>query len=155
MPGKSVAKTRRKTKVLFVCIGNSCRSQMAEALARHSASDVIEASSAGTAAFGEIAEQTGKVLQERGVPMDGQYSKQLREEDCRAADLIINMSGKPGATIFPAEPAKVEDWNVRDPYFADFQMNRQICDDIEGRLAGLADRLRRHAKGQKKQPRKA
>lgn len=142
MARKSPTKKPRRTKVLFVCIGNSARSPMAEALARHLASDVIEASSAGTAALGTIAEQTGAVLRERGVRMDGQYSKQLRAEDCQAVDLIINISGQPLAAEFAADPAKVEDWIVRDPFFGGFEMHRQICDDIERRVTQLAERLR-------------
>ncbi len=116
---------------------------MAEALARHLASGVIEASSAGTSALGSIAEQTAEVLAERGVRMDGQSSKQLRSEHCQAADLIINMSGRPLTVEFGAQAAKVEDWNVRDPYFADVEMYHQICDDIERRVTELAERLRR------------
>src|SRR5947209_8391670 len=93
-------KAPKKTKVLFVCIGNSCRSPMAEALARHLAADVIEASSAGTAALGMIAKLTSVALAERGVRIDGQYSKQLQAQDCAAANLIINMTGMPGKTLF-------------------------------------------------------
>ena len=116
---------------------------MAEALAHHLASDVIEASSAGTAALGTVAEQAAEVLAERGVRMDGQSSKQLRPEHCQAVDLVINMTGRPLAPEFCAERAKVEDWNVRDPYFAGVEMYNQICDDIERRVAELAERLRR------------
>ena len=54
-----------RTKVLFLCIGNACRSQMAEAIARHSASDVIEATSAGLVPFGEIPSTTLEVLREQ------------------------------------------------------------------------------------------
>jgi len=132
----------RKTKVLFVCIGNSCRSQMAEAWARHLAPDVIEASSAGTAALGEISKMTSQVLAEYGVAMDGQFSKQLREADCAAAERIINITGAPGRTLFSAHAAKAEDWDVPDPYFGGVEMNRQICEDIERRVTELAARLR-------------
>ncbi|MGC1580579.1 MAG: hypothetical protein WA766_03800, partial [Candidatus Acidiferrales bacterium] len=54
----------KPTRVLFVCIGNSCRSPMAEALARHSASDVIEAASAGISPLGRVADLTRKILVE-------------------------------------------------------------------------------------------
>ncbi len=132
----------RKTKVLFVCIGNSCRSQIAEALGRELAGDVMQSSSAGTAALGEIAQQTGEVLRERGIQLQGQFSKQLRQEDCEAADIIINMSGKPAETIFAANPAKVINWTVMDPYFADSEKYRQICDEIEAKIGELAESLR-------------
>src|SRR5207245_672292 len=93
-------KAPKKTEVLFVCIGNSCRSPMAEALARHLAADVIEASSAGTAALGMIAKLTSVALAERGVRIDGQYSKQLQAKDGSAADLLINTTGIHGKPLF-------------------------------------------------------
>ncbi len=138
-------------KVLFVCIGNSCRSQMAETLARHMAPDVIKPSSAGISPLGEISEPTCMVLEERGLHMDGQYSKKLRPEDRKAADLIINMTGRPARQIFPAEAAKVEDWDVGDPYGEDLETYRLICYEIEVRLSDLAGRLR----DKKRKPRRA
>ena len=73
-----------RVKVLFLCIGNSCRSQMAEAIARHRAEDIIEPSSAGLVPFGEIAPPTLKVLDEAGISASGQYSKPLRPENFEA-----------------------------------------------------------------------
>ena len=131
-----------KTKVLFVCVGNACRSQMAEALARAKASDVIEPSSAGLAPFGEIVGATRSVLAERGIPIDGQYSKALTRQACDAADRIVNMSGHPADVIFSDQPEKVEDWQVRDPYGQDLEGHRHICDEIDERVSELARRLR-------------
>jgi hypothetical protein len=82
-----------KTKVLFLCIGNACRNQMAEAIARHIASDVIEASSAGLSPLGYIAGPTVAVLMENGVSCEGQTSKSVRAANPESADLLINMSG--------------------------------------------------------------
>lgn len=129
-----------RKKILFVCIGNSCRSQIAEALARHSAADVLEASSAGISPLGKVAEPTRRVLLERGVSTDGQFSKSLREVEADAADLIVNMTGMPGTALFPG--ATVVDWDVDDPYGEDLGTYRQICDDIEERLAQLTASLR-------------
>ncbi len=133
---------RAPVKVLFVCIGNSCRSQMAEALARRWASDVIEPSSAGTHALGRIESSTLAVLKERGAPADGQYSKSLIEADCEAANLIVNMTGQPGKDILPWTGRKVLDWDVTDPYGENLELYRRICDEIDARVAELADRLR-------------
>jgi arsenate reductase (thioredoxin) len=133
---------RAPVKVLFVCIGNSCRSQMAEALARHWASDVIEASSAGISALGQIESSTLAVLKERGVPASGQYSKPLLEADCKAADLVVNMTGRPGKSVLPWTGRKILDWHVTDPYGQDLELYRRICDEIDERVAQLADRLR-------------
>ncbi|HJY88260.1 MAG TPA: hypothetical protein VKE24_15615 [Candidatus Acidoferrales bacterium] len=132
----------KRTKVLFVCIGNSCRSQMAEALARHLASDVMEPSSAGLAPLGEIAHLSEMVLQERGVPIDGQYSKGLDEVGGAEAEIIINMTGTPGRAVFLDSKARVEDWPVRDPYGEDVDRHRRVCSEIERRVSDLAERLR-------------
>ena len=129
-------------RVLFVCIGNSCRSQMAEALARHRAPDVIEASSAGLFPLGYLTAQTRAVLAEAGVPCDGQTSKPLRVADVAAVDLVINLSGQPAKNLFDAKTPPVEDWNVGDPFGSDPQIYRRVCDAIERRVAELAERLR-------------
>jgi protein-tyrosine-phosphatase len=130
-------------KILFVCIGNTCRSQMAEALARHSASDMIEPASAGLSPFGKIIEPTRRVLLERGVRMDSQHSKGLRDVNADSFELIVNMTGMPGRSLFPG--ANVVDWDIADPYGEDLQMYRQICDEIEEHLNALVADLRKPA----------
>ncbi len=131
----------KRVRVLFVCIGNSCRSPIAEAIARHVASDVMEASSAGVAPLGYIAESTRQALLERGIRMDGQFSKGINDDALlHPADLIVNMTGRPSARLFPN--CNCEDWNVEDPYGEEMETYRRICDDIEARVADLAARLR-------------
>lgn len=129
-------------KVLFVCMGNSCRSPMAEAIAQREAADVIEASSAGLAALGFVAGPTTEVLRERGYAVEGLRSKRLRAEMFEEADLVINMSGRPREWAFTGY-GKVEDWDVDDPYGADLEIYRRICEDIEGRVKELAERIRK------------
>ena len=131
-----------RTRVLFLCIGNACRSQMAEAIARHRASDVIEASSAGLVPYGEIPHTTLTVLGEIGISVEGQTSKPLRPEDISEADIVINMTGRPGAAIFAEPAAKIEDWDVGDPYGFHLAVYRAIRDEIERRVEDLARRLR-------------
>ena len=114
---------------------------MAEALARHSASDVIDPASAGLSPFGKIVEPTRKVLLERGINLDGQHSKGLREVDPDSFELIVNMTGMPGRALFPG--AKVVDWDIADPYGEDLLMYRQICDEIEEHLNRLVMTLRK------------
>jgi protein-tyrosine-phosphatase len=131
-----------RTKVLFLCIGNACRSQMAEAIAKYLAADVIEATSAGLVPFGEIPATTLAVLAERGFSADGQTSKPLRPEDLSAVDLVINMSGRSGASIFTERTPPFEDWDVGDPYGSNLTVYRVIRDQIEARVEELAQRLR-------------
>jgi protein-tyrosine-phosphatase len=122
---------------------------MAEALARHSASDVIDATSAGISPLGHVADLTRKILLEKGVNASGLESKGVREAAAVAPNLLINMTGIPGRTIFP--DMIVEDWDVEDPYGEDLATYRRICEDIEARVEELAERLRREARlaGQK------
>ena len=137
-----------RTKVLFLCIGNACRSQMAEAIARHSASDVIDPSSAGLVPFGEIPSTTLTVLRERGISAEGQSSKPLRPEDVSVAEIIINMTGRSGATIFSEQLPQLEDWDVGDPFGSDLAVYREIRDQIQVRVDDLARRLREQADSQ-------
>jgi protein-tyrosine-phosphatase len=127
-------------KVLFVCYGNSCRSQMAEGLAKHLAADVIDAQSAGVSPLGEIARSTREVLLERGIHIDDQYSKFLTDKSLSEPDLIVNISGLLGHALFAGRA--FEDWDVEDPYGDDMETYRRICDDIEARVRDLAERLR-------------
>ena len=129
-----------RTKVLFVCMGNCVRSQMAEAIARHTASDVIAAESAGIRPLGFIDPTAQKVLASRGVPFDGQFSKGLHSHKLAKPDLIVNMSGLPGKSLFHAD--LFEDWRVPDPFGDDIETHSRVFDDIESRIKNLANRLR-------------
>ena len=129
-----------KVKILFVCMGNCVRSQMAEALARHHFSDIILAESAGLHPLGFIDPTAQAAVEERGVSMDGQFSKGLHNHHLEGPDLIVNMSGMPGEKIFHGRP--FEDWAIADPFGEDLDAHRRICDDIDGRIKELAARFR-------------
>src|SRR5258707_13309455 len=101
-----------RTKVLFLCIGNACRSQMAEAIAKHLAEDVIEASSGGLVPFGEIPATTRAVFAERGFSTAGQRSKALRPQDLYTSYLVINMTGRRGDSLFSGPAPPLEGWMV-------------------------------------------
>lgn len=130
----------RLVKVLFVCVGNCVRSQMAEAIARHDASDIIEPESAGVSPLGFIDNTTQRVLRERGISFEGQFSKGLRTHTLKTPDLVVNMSGIPGASLFAGKA--FEDWQIQDPFGEGIETHRRICDDIEARIKDLAARLR-------------
>lgn len=129
-----------KIRVLFVCVGNCVRSQMAEAIARHVASDIIDAESAGVKPLGFIDPTAKAVLASRGIPMDGQFSKGLHSHVVVKPDLIVNMSGIPGESLFHGDV--FEDWPVKDPFGDDVKTHCRVCDEIESRIMELADRLR-------------
>ena len=131
-----------RTKVLFVCLGNSCRSPMAEAIARQLARDVIEASSGGLAALGQVQRMTKETLLRNGYPAEGLESKQVVRHALEAADIVVNMTGRPAIWAFE-ETSHVEDWMVEDPYGNDPETYQRVFEDIEKRVAKLADRLRK------------
>jgi arsenate reductase len=115
---------------------------MAEALARHLAPDVIEASSAGLMPLGYVSPETLKVLAESEVARDGLLSKPLREVDFALIDLVVNLAGRPIKKHLDGRALPVEDWNVGDPYGSDLAVYRQIRDEIEERMLDLIERLR-------------
>jgi protein-tyrosine-phosphatase len=112
---------------------------MAEGIALHVASDVMEVSSAGLAALGCVQSLTKLTLAKNGYPAGGLHSKPLENVDLKAADIIINMTGRRGLLLFRSQ---VEDWDVEDPYGSDAATYQRIFVDIERRVAELAERLR-------------
>jgi len=130
-----------KTRVLFVCIGNACRSPMGEAIARKEANDVIEASSAGFYPMGMIPEMTQTALQRNGYSPSGLRSKGLREIRSQEIDLVVNLSGYTRAQSLE-KFVEVENWEVSDPYGADEATYQRILEEIRRRVRELAQRLR-------------
>jgi arsenate reductase len=130
-----------KTRVLFVCIGNACRSPMGEAIARKEANDVIEASSAGFYPMGMIPEMTQTILERNGYSANGLRSKGLREIVSEEIDLVVNLSGYTRAQSLD-KFKQVENWEVSDPYGADEATYQRILEEIRGRVRELALRLR-------------
>ncbi len=124
-----------------MCVGNACRSPMAEAIARYDAADVIDPSSAGLSPMGFIAEQTKQTLMLNGYSANGLTSDALTREAADAADIIINMSGRPRGEIF-WEQEKVEDWIVQDPYDAMPETYQRVFEGIKRRVNQLALSLR-------------
>ncbi len=131
----------KKFRVLFVCLGNACRSPMAESIALHRAPDIMEPSSAGLSPLGRIPEPTRQALLARGYPVEGLFSKPLNREAAETADRIINLAGAPRDRAFDTL-ANVEDWEVEDPYGQDPTVYQRILKEIESRVLSLASQLR-------------
>jgi arsenate reductase (thioredoxin) len=134
-----------RTKVLFVCVGNSCRSQMAEAVARHYAPHLIDAESAGIAPFGRVAPEALAVLQEMGIRAEGHYSKSINEVlQFFEPQVVVNMSGQKLTGWFAT--SEIFDWKVEDPYGSELEIYRRICRTIEAKVKKLAVELGRKRK---------
>jgi len=130
----------RKLRVLFVCLGNSCRSPMAEAIARQDAPDLWEVSSGGLTPLGYIAEPTTATLVKNKYSTEGLASKPIMHAHWQEVDLVINMSGFPKAQVFE-DSEKVEDWHVEDPFGSDPETYQRIFEEIRTRIMALAARL--------------
>jgi protein-tyrosine-phosphatase len=126
-----------KERVLFICIGNAIRSQMAEAFARYHAPDRIEAISAGLYPHGSIPSHTTQAMAEKGISLEGHHSKGLYDIALDNLDHIINISGEP--LLGPLERRAIK-WDVVDPYGRSIADYRKTRDHIESLvLAFLAD----------------
>jgi protein-tyrosine-phosphatase len=136
----SKEKSRRK-KVLFVCLGNACRSPMAESIARRDAADVVESCSAGLSPLGYVPMLTMQTLAANGYSIDGLSSTPITRAVWDSADMVINMSGLAKERAF-MDYEKVEDWDVQDPYGSDPVLYQTIYEDIQRRVSELAARLR-------------
>lgn len=129
----------KRQAILFVCIGNACRSQMAEGFARHYGRDTVACSSAGMMPLLSVPALTRQVMLEKNIPIDDQYPKGIELFRHQRFDRIVNMSGMalPGGISGP-----VEEWVVADPYGRRDGVYRQVRDHLEGRVMKLLMELR-------------
>jgi len=130
-----------KLRVLFVCLGNSCRSPMAEAIARQDAPDLWEVTSGGLTPLGYVAQLTKETIAKNNYSAEGLASKPIMHSHWQEVDLVINMSGFDKDRVFE-DAEKVEDWPVIDPFGAEPELYQEVFDDIRARIAELAERLR-------------
>ncbi len=129
-------------QVLFLCIGNSCRSQMAEGFAAKYGSDVMHAASAGLAPAQIVQPLTKKVMEAKNININHQYPKDLGSIDPAAFDMIVNMSGRK----FPAQTSlDIREWRVQDPIGKDEETYIAVRDQIEMQVMHLILELRRSA----------
>jgi arsenate reductase len=140
-----------KQRVLFVCVGNACRSQMAEAFARAYGLDVMEASSGGLSPGAIVDPYTKAVMAERGLDLERHFPKTIEEALRGEPSLIVNMSGAP----MPAAAAGIalEAWTVRDPIGEAAAIHREVRDLIEERVMQLVLRLRQRKPRAEEPPR--
>lgn len=128
-------------KILFVCVGNASRSQMAEAFANHYGRGKIIASSAGTNPAAEIDPNAVKVMKEKGIDISGQKPKPIDFDEVSKADVIVTMGC--GAEGFcPATfLEKVRDWKLDDPKGKPIEFTRKIRDEIERKVKAMIEEL--------------
>ena len=124
-------------RVLFVCVHNSGRSQMAEAFARElSGGGRLDAESAGTEPTTSLNSAVVEAMRERGLDITGQRPKLLTPEMARRADRIFTMSCYEAGAC-PAFMLDAEDWALDDPHGQPIERVRAIRDDVEARIRAL------------------
>ena len=127
----------RPLKILFVCIGNSCRSQMAEAWANQFGNGKVQASSAGSHPLGEITADTYTVMREKGVSLDGQWSKGLRDVPVAEMDVVVGMGCDVACPVPAGFKGRLVEWNIPDPYARGIDAFRNARDLIERQVQAL------------------
>jgi protein-tyrosine-phosphatase len=126
-------------EVLFVCVHNAGRSQMAAALLDHYAGGKVRVRSAGSAPADAINPAVVEVMAEIGLDLSKQFPKPLTGEAVRAADVVITMGCGDACPVYPGK--RYLDWGVPDPAGQDADTVRRIRDQIRDRVQALAGEL--------------
>lgn len=129
----------RKIKVAFVCVHNSCRSQMAEGWAKKLGSDLFEAYSAGTENYPEVKPLAVAVMEEAGVEMSSHHPKLLSDIP-EELDLLITMGCNVVCPFVPNQHS--EDWGLEDPSGGPIDGFRVTRDLIKEKVLLLIDRVK-------------
>jgi arsenate reductase (thioredoxin) len=125
--------------VLFVCVHNAGRSQMAAGLVKLRSEGRVHVRSAGSAPGDEINPAVVEVMTEIGVDMSEEFPKPLTDEVVRAADVVITMGCGDACPIYPGK--RYEDWTLEDPDGKDVATVRRIRDEIDARVQRLVAEL--------------
>jgi arsenate reductase len=125
--------------VLFLCVHNAGRSQIALGWFNHLAGDRAIAWSGGSEPVGEINASAVAAMAEVGIDIAKEYSKPWTEEIVRAADVVVTMGCGDACPIFPGK--RYEDWALEDPAGLGVEAVRPIRDEIEHRVRRLLDEL--------------
>jgi protein-tyrosine-phosphatase len=126
-------------EVLFVCVHNAGRSQMAAGLVKLRSGGRISVRSAGSTPADEINPAVVEAMRELGVDLGEEFPKPLTDEFVRAADVVITMGCGDACPIFPGK--RYEDWQLDDPAGQDLAAVRVIRDEIDARVQALIAEL--------------
>ena len=128
-----------RPEVLFVCVHNAGRSQMAAALLDAKAQGKVRVRSAGSEPADEINPVAAEAMAEIGLDISKQFPKPLTDEGVRAADVVITMGCGDECPFYPGK--RYEDWELEDPSGKDLETVRGIRDEIAQRVGALVQAL--------------
>ncbi|AZN29733.1 arsenate reductase ArsC [Flaviflexus salsibiostraticola] len=126
---------KRIPEILFICVRNEGRSQLAAALAEHLSGHRVHVRSAGTHPTGEVSPITVQALAERGISLDAPYPKPVHTSVVDAADVVVTMGVRQDEAAFPGK--RYEHWDVPDPAGQPIEAVRDIRDDLQARVTRL------------------
>ena len=126
-------------EVLFVCVHNAGRSQMAAALLDHHAKGRVQVRSAGSDPADALNPAVVAAMAEVGIDLSQELPKPLTDESVRAADVVITMGCGDACPIYPGK--RYEDWQLQDPAGQPIEVVRGIRDQIDGRVQQLLTEL--------------
>jgi arsenate reductase len=126
-------------EVLFVCVHNAGRSQMAAGLLDRHANGRVHVRSAGSTPADEINPAVVAAMDEIGIDLSKEYPKPLTPEDVKAADVVITMGCGDACPIYPGK--RYLDWDLPDPSGRSVEEVREIRDEIDRRVRELAGEL--------------
>ena len=125
--------------VLFLCVHNAGRSQMAAGWLRHLAGDRVAVYSGGSEPAGELNPAAVAAMAEVGIDVAGELPKAWTDEEVRAADVVVTMGCGDACPVFPGK--RYEDWELDDPAGRDVEEVRPIRDEIRERVVQLIESL--------------
>jgi arsenate reductase len=128
-----------KPTVLFVCVHNAGRSQMAAGWLNHLAGNRIEVRSAGSQPAGQINPVAVAAMREVGIDITGEQPKMLTPDSVSQADVVVTMGCGDACPYFPGK--RYEDWQLVDPAGQPIEVVRQVRDDIRQRIETLVAEL--------------
>ena len=132
-------RTSVRPEVLFVCVHNAGRSQLAAALLDHHAAGRVTVRSAGSAPVGSINPAVVEALSERGLDIAKEFPKPLTDETVRASDVVVTMGCGDACPVFPGK--RYLNWDLDDPADQDLPTVRRIRDEIDTRVQALLKEL--------------
>jgi arsenate reductase (thioredoxin) len=124
-------------EILFVCVHNAGRSQMAAALLRHHGHGRVLVTSAGSEPANDVNPVAVEALREVGIEIGGALPRQLETEAVQVADVVVTMGCGDACPVYPGK--RYEDWDVEDPAGRDLEAVRRIRDDIDARVRALLE----------------
>jgi arsenate reductase len=126
-------------EVLFVCVHNAGRSQMAAGLLKKRAGGTVHVRSAGSTPANELNPRVLQAMQEIGIDISQEFPKPLSNDFVKAADVVITMGCGDACPIYPGK--RYEDWDLDDPAGQDLATVRRIRDEIDTRVRALVNDL--------------